>query len=249
MSVISRFRAIFEARGNQIADQMEDPKASLDYSLVRLEDSRLQINQSLIEVSAARRRLESQAEMLGAGIQKTQEQARQAVQGGREDLARIALARKQEAEARLEQLEGNITALERQLEGLKQSQANLDHKISIFRAKKEELKAIYDSSRAQLQMREAISGISADLADVGSSIQRAEARIREIQSRSEAIEGLVAEGVLSDGIENQDALDRELSQASRQQAIEAELARLKGTTLDGPQEELRLPPGADNGGS
>ena len=44
MSVISRFRAIFEARGNQIADQMEDPKASLDYSLYKLEEIRGQMN-------------------------------------------------------------------------------------------------------------------------------------------------------------------------------------------------------------
>ena len=178
MGVFSRFRAIFEARGNQLAEQMEDPRASLDYSLVRLEESRIQINQSLVEVSAARRRLEGQAEALGAMIAKVDDQALQAIKAGREDLARSALLHKQEAQSRLAQLEGNITNLERQLEGLKQSQANLDHKIAVFRAKKEELKAIYNSSRAQLQMRQVLSGISANLADVGSSIERAEARIR-----------------------------------------------------------------------
>ncbi|NIO68639.1 MAG: PspA/IM30 family protein, partial [Anaerolineae bacterium] len=42
MGLLSRFRAIFQAKASQVADEMEDPKASLDYSLVKLEESRRQ---------------------------------------------------------------------------------------------------------------------------------------------------------------------------------------------------------------
>jgi phage shock protein A len=111
---------------------------------------------------------------------------------------------------------------------LKQSQASLEHKIDYFRSKKEELKAIYDSSRAQLQIREALSGVSNDLADVGNTIRRAEARIHEMQSRSEAIEGLVNEGILIDVLQPEvDDIDRQLFLVDRKQAVEDELARLK----------------------
>lgn len=228
MSILSRFTTMFRARANHAADQFEDPKASLDYSLVRLEESRVQLNRSLVEVSAAKNRLEGQREQLSAAVQKHQDQARKAVQAGREDLARIALDRMQEADARRAELDTNIANLDRQAASLKQSQANLEHKIALFRSKKEELKAIYDSSRAQLQMREAVSGISADLTDVGNTIQRVEARIREMQSRSDAIEGLINEGVLTDVLspENDD-IDRELSHIHRVQVVEEELARLK----------------------
>jgi len=231
MNIFSRLAAIFEARANQAADQLEDPKASLDFSLQRLEESRMQISRTLVEVSAARNRLVNQHNSLTAAIEKAQEQAPAAARAGRDDLARIALERKQEAESRQVELEANIANLDRQLESLKQSQVNLDHKIAVFRSKKEELKAIYDSSRAQLQVREAITGISSDLANAGSTIQRAEARIREIQSRADAIEGLIAEGVLPDLLETgSDDIDRELSRISRKQAIEDELARLKAET-------------------
>ncbi len=37
MGLLSRFRAIFQAKANQVADQMEDPKANLDYCLVKWE--------------------------------------------------------------------------------------------------------------------------------------------------------------------------------------------------------------------
>lgn len=228
MSILSRFKAIFQARANEVAEQLEDPKASLDYSLAKLEESRSQISRSLVDVSAAKNRLENQRDQLNAAAQKYEEQAQGAVKADREDLARTALERKQEAESRQTELETNIASLERQVENLKQSQANLERKIALFRSKKEELKAIYDSSKAQLRVREAISGISEDLADVGNTIQRAEARIREMQSRSDAIEGLVAEGVLSDALEpDRDDIDRELSRIGRDHAVEEELARLK----------------------
>jgi len=232
MSIISRFKAIFQARANEVADQFEDPKASLDYSLAKLEESRSQISRSLIEVSAAEKRLKNQRDQLTAAIQKYEQQAQTAVKADREDLARTALDRKQEAESRQAELENNITSLERQLANLKSSQSNLERKIALFRSKKEELKAIYDSSKAQLRVQEAFSGISEDLADVGNTVQRAEARIREMQSRSDAIDGLIAEGVLTDALEpDSDDIDRELARIGRKQAVEEELARLKAEAV------------------
>lgn len=144
-------------------------------------------------------------------------------------MARIVLERKQMAETRQAEVESNVAKLEQQVNTLKQSQSNLDRKIVLFRSKKEELKAIYDSSRAQLRVQEAVSGVSEDLADVGNTLQRAEARIQEMQSRADAIDSLVAEGVLADVLEpGVDEIDRELARLGRSQAIEAELARMKG---------------------
>jgi phage shock protein A len=211
-----------------LAEAFEDPKASLDYSLVRLEENRALITQGLVEVAAARNRLAAQRDLLSAAVEKTQGQAELAVRAGRDDLARIALERRQEAASRQYAVETNLANLDRQAETLKQAQADLDHKIATFRSKKEELKAVYDSARAQLIMRETVTGISGDLADVGNTIRRAEERIREMQSRADAIEGLVAEGVLVDTLEpHLDDLDRQLLLVDHQNNIETELARLK----------------------
>ena len=228
MTILQRFKAIFQAKANSYVDQMEDPKASLDYSLTKLEESRKQITRSLIDVSAAKKRREGQLNQFEQASRKYEEQAQTAIKAGREDLARTALERKQDAKSRQDELEVNIANLERQEENLKKSQATLERKIVLFRSKKEELKAIYDSSKAQIRVQEAITGISEDLADVGNTIQRAEARIREMQSRSDAIEGLIAEGVLTDVLEgDKDDIDRELDRIGREQAVEEELARLK----------------------
>lgn len=228
MSFLARLQAILGAKANQTLERIEDPRAGLDYSLTRLQASLRQISDSLVEVSTARHTLEAQRAQAQKIIDQTEEQARQAVRLGREDLATRALERKAAAQERLNGLNNNIALLDAQVESLKTSQANLRQKIELFLAKKEELKALYDSSRAQLQVKEASTGISKDLADAGHAIQRAEARIQAMQARVEAIDNLVATGALDDTLAPEgDDIDRELARMTRTTNIENELKRLK----------------------
>ncbi len=228
MSFYARLKALFGAKANQAIEGMEDPRASLDYSLTRLQASLRQISDSLVEVSTARRSLEAQRGQAQKAIDKSEEQARQAVRVGREDLATRALERKTVAQERLNGLNDSIASLEAQVESLKTSQANMRQKIELFQSRKEELKALYDSSRAQLQVKEAASGISKDLADAGHAIERAESRIQTMQSRVEAIDDLIAAGALEDVLSPEgDDIDRELANLSRSAAVESELERLK----------------------
>ena len=244
MSFIARLKAIFGAKVNQALDGIEDPRASLDYSLTRLQASLRQISDSLVEVATAKRSLENQYAQAQAAVDKAAEQARQAVRMGREDLATRALERRAAAQERLASLTANIAALDTQVESLKASQANLRQKIELFQAKKEELKALYDSSRAQLQVKEASTGISKDLADAGHAIERAETRIRGMQARVEAIDNLISVGALDDALSPEgDDIDRELAQLSRAAAVESELQRLKAEVAPAlsPMEGNRQP--------
>ena len=236
MSFLARLKAIFSAQASQALDDLEDPRASLDYSLTRLQASLRQISDSLVEVSTARRNLETQRMQLEASIAKYETQARDALAVNREDLAARALERKAAARERLESLQANIETLNTQVDSLKTSQASLRQKIELFQGKKEELKAIYDSSRAQLKVKEAVSGLSKDLSDVGHAIERAEARIRGMQSRVKAIDELVASGALDDALTPGDDIDRELASLSRTAAVEKELEQLKATLQVDPSE-------------
>mgnify|MGYP003429616248 CR=1 FL=1 len=228
MGFISRLQAIFGAKANQALDRIEDPRASLDYSLTRLQASLRQISDSLVEVSAARHTLEAQRGQAEKAVDQAEEQARQAVHLGREDLATRALERKAAAQERLNSLSSNIASLDVQVESLKTSQADMRQKIELFQSKKEELKALYDSSRAQLQVKEAVTGVSKDLADAGHAIDRAEVRIKAMQARVEAIDDLIATGALDDVLApDGDDIDRELSRLTRTATVQSDLERLK----------------------
>lgn len=235
MTLMARLQALFGAKVNQALDGIEDPRASLDYSLTRLQASLRQISDSLVEVATAKRTLESQRAQAQAAVDKAEEQARQAVRLARDELATRALDRKAAAQERLQHLNGNIASLDAQVESLKTSQANLRQKIELFQARKEELKALYDSSRAQLQIKEASTGISKDLADAGHAIERAETRIQAMQSRVEAIDQLINTGALDDALApDGDDIDRELSRLTRTAAVERDLDRLKAEAASEP---------------
>ncbi len=228
MSIFSRIIANFESFANQTIDNFEDPKANLDYSLLKLEQSRAQVSRSLVEVSAAQYRLEGQDRQLTESINRFQDQAQRAMAAGREDLARTALERRFEAQRRQNELRINLGKLSDQVETLKDSQVALERKIALFRSRKEELKALYEASRAQLYLQESLTGISSDLTEAFMTMQRAEARIREMQSRAEAIQGLVNQGVLVEVLSPEsDDIDRELENIDRQKLVGEEFARLK----------------------
>jgi phage shock protein A len=234
MSFFARLKALFGAKVDQTLKGLEDPRADLDYSLTRMQASLRQISDSLVEVSAARRRLEAQHAQVQKNIDKTEEQARQAVTVDREDLATRALERKAVAQEQLNGLINSIASLDAQVESLKASQANLRQKIELFQARKEELKALYDSSRAQLKVKEAASGVSKDLADAAHAIQRAETRIQTMQSRVDAIDDLIATGALEDVLSpDGDDIDRELARLTLTATIESELERLKAEAAEG----------------
>jgi phage shock protein A len=227
MGILARLRAIFLARVNEATEALEDPRSSLNYSLHRLEDNQRAINNSLVEVLAAKKNMHAQRSQLEGNLNRLDDQALTAVQAGRDDLARKALERKQDLMLRLPDLERNIELLEVQVDYLRQGQVELERKTNQLRMKKEELQSMYQASQAQLRVREALSGISADLADVGTTIQRIEERIQAMRSRTEAIDYLVAQGALPDILNTGDDIDRQLLEVNRTQRIEEELARMK----------------------
>ena len=237
MGLLSRISRIFRAEANEALDKMEDPRRALDYGLVELEENLQKVLRSVLDVAANKRKLEMQHERLNENIAKYERQAREALAIDREDMARIALERKQESVARRDELENSISSVDKQLQSLERSQANLRTHIDDFRSRKEELAAVYDAARAQLQVRETLTGVSQDITDVGSAIRRAEERIIETQARVEALDDLVAIGAVEDILSaGKDDIDRELERIGRSAAVDAELKRLKGKA-DGAEEK------------
>ncbi len=230
MGLLTRIGWIFRAEASTALDRVEDPKQALDYGLVKMQENFQKVSRSLLDVAAAKRKLEMQRERLDENIAKYERQAREALSLDREDLARVALERKQESVARRDELERSIGSVDSQMQSLERSRTSLRASIDNFRMRKEELAAVYDAARAQLQVRETLTGVSKEITDVGSAIQRAEDRIVETRARVEALDELVAIGTVEDVLSaDKDDIDRELERIGRSAAVDAELARLKGT--------------------
>ncbi len=168
-----------------------------------------------------------QKEKLLLNIQNLETQARDAVKANREDLARLALERKNGITSQIAGLDQQIASLETEQAKLVAAEQRLSTKVEVFRTKKETIKAQYSAAEAQVKISESVSGISEEMADIGTSIERAESKTDEMKARSAALDELIEQGTLEDITRSGDDIDRELAKVSQKSNVESELARLK----------------------
>jgi phage shock protein A len=244
MGVISRISTIIRAKMSKLLDRAEDPRETLDYSYERQREMLQNVKRGIVEVVTSKKRLELQAQRLNESIARLDQQARQAVTAGREDLARLAIQRKQLAVSQKQGLDTQIGDLENEQQKLTTAEQRLTVKIETFRTRKEVIKAQYAAAEAQVRISESVTGLGEEMADVGLAIERAEEKTEKLKARAGAIDELVAAGTIDDTLTGRgDLLDRELSQIESGHSIDAELAALKAQ-IAGPVAAPQLPPGS-----
>ena len=113
MRLFSRVLMLLKAKASSALDRAEDPRQMVDYAYVQQQELLRQTKRGLIEVAASRIRLERQSKELRIQAPQLEEKAGRALRMGREDLARIALKRKQTILGDLEQLDHQVPALAR----------------------------------------------------------------------------------------------------------------------------------------
>jgi len=227
MGIISRVSTLFKAKVSAALDRAEDPNLTLDYSYEKQLEMLRNVKKGIVEVVTAKKRLELQAANLKNSVDKLDAQARQALSAGREDLARLALERKQLSLSQLQGLQNQIAELENDQQKLTTAEQRLSAKIEAFRTRKEVVKAQYAAAEAQVRIGESFTGLSEEMADVGMALDRAEEKTEKLKARSTAIDELIAAGTLEDISGRGDVLDRELAKANADSAVELEMAQLK----------------------
>jgi phage shock protein A len=185
------------------------------------------VKRGIVEVVTSKKRLELQAANLKISVDKLDGQARQALAAGREDLARMALERKQLSVTQLQGLQSQVNDLEADQQKLTTAEQRLSAKIESFRTRKEVVKAQYAAAEAQVRIGESFTGLSEEMADVGMALDRAEEKTEKLKARSGAIDDLIASGTLEDISGRGDVLDRELAKANADSSIELEMAQMK----------------------
>ena len=239
-SLWERFKMIFGAKVSKALDRAENPTESLDYSYEQQLQLLQNVKRGIADVVTAKKRLQLQQNQLEQSVVKLETQARQALGGGREDLARQALERKSAVQTQLQDLDGQVEQLEQQQEKLGANEKELSARIEAFRSQKEVMKAQYSAAEAQVRIGEAATGIGGRMRDAGAAIERARDKTQQMQARASAMDELIQSGTLEDFTSDKTALDRELSQMASQSQVESELAAMKQEleTGDGGAKEL-----------
>ena len=160
-------------------------------------------------------------------IRTLDEQSRRAIEQDREDLAKLALERKNANMLQLQNLDKQIIDMQTQQDKLEQTEKRLSTKVEEFRSKKEVIKAQYTAAEAQVQIKENLTGISEEMTDVGMAMDKAEDKTEQMKAKAKALDEMIDSGVLTDYTSNKDDIEGELEKMTVKSSVDEELAKLK----------------------
>lgn len=229
MGLFSRAHDIVQAKANRALDKAEKPDEMLDLSYEKMLEQITQVRRALVDIAASRKRIELQEEQLQHSADHLQDQAKQALGAGREDLAREALNRRAAATQQIEQMEPQHQQLIDEENKLSQTLQALQARVNQFRTQKETLKAQYTAAQAMTSVNEGVAGISRSVTDSGAALQRAQDKIAGMQARSTALDELLESGVLENVGSGNDDIQQELDHIGAASQVDDQLAALKAS--------------------
>jgi phage shock protein A len=231
MGLMNRFSNLFKAKTNTVLERLEKPGEMLDYSFEKQRELLNRLRRDVAEVVTAKKRLEMQKAKLVSNTSTLDDQARRALDSNREDLARLALERKNAILQQVASMDNQINDIQMQQQKLEDTERRLSSKVEEFKTRKEVIKAQYSSAEAQVRIKESVTGISEEMSDVGVSLNRAEEKAQKMQAKAQALDEMIDSGVLTDYTTSSDSrggdIETELDKVTLKSSVDDELKKLK----------------------
>jgi phage shock protein A len=214
MGILDRLSRLIRANINDLLKRAEDPEKIIEQAL---EDMRAALRDAREEVAGAmaeQKKLEREQQSYAEQVRAWELKAAEALKGGREDLAREALKRKQQAQTLSEGFAQQVAQQSSLVQQLMTQLKALEAKIQEAEAKKALLLARKKGVEAAETVRRFESKVDAHSAM--EAFEDMERRIEAMEDRYQAM----AEMDRSD-------IEKELAELGGDKAVEDDLARLK----------------------
>ena len=223
MGLLSRLKVRVGALLAPAQDPRQAPRAGCEEQAELLQ----QVQDALADVSAAKLQLAAHTARLREALPGLEEQARQALAAGREDLARLTLQRRHAAALELRALEERVFEVAQEEQTLLLAERSLAARIEAFRARQEVASARYTAAEAQVRIAETLAGVSDGLAQLSGALERTEAKTQYLRARASTLEGLLQPGLDPGLASPPDAVERELACLDADREVDAQLSTLK----------------------
>jgi phage shock protein A len=222
--IISQFTSFLKAGVEGLLQPAEDPRKTFVDPQQHQRDLLARMQEALAQNSALRKRLENRITQLQAKVPQLEEVAKQAVNNGRDDTARLALQQRQLAIIELKSLEASKQEVQLEEQRISIIEQRLTAQIEAMRVRQQMTAVRYTAAESQVMANEAISGVSKELNDLGQSIEQTEQKTEHMQARASAMEQFSDFAALD---LSGDPGARELIQLDIEKAVEQQLAELK----------------------
>lgn len=215
MGIFSRIADIFKANVNDALDKAEDPEKMLKQMVLEMEESVNKATLAVANAIANEKSLERKIEKARRDSLEWETKASQALQAGREDLARAALERKVISDKNFQDLQPIYQQAKETTNKLRSQLNSLKAKLEEARARQSTLIARSQAAKAQKQIAQSISGVGAD---AFSKFDKYEEKIEKLEAESSAFEELANEST---------SLDEEFKLLSKSSNVDQQLLELK----------------------
>lgn len=213
MGVFSRLSDIINSNINSMLDKAEDPEKIARLIIQEMEDTLVEVRAAAARAMADKKQAERDIVTLGARREDWASKAELAVEKGREDLARGALAAKQRCDREIEALQNTLKAIDEisihRQEDLEKLQAKLDEAKTKLRA----LVIRREAAEHRIAMRSRM-----EVNRIDGSMERY-ARMERKVDEMEAYADLINVGDRS--------LEAQFQELAAEESIEAELEAIK----------------------
>jgi len=214
MGIFSRFTDIVNSNINAILDKAEDPEKIVRLMIQEMEDTLVEVRSAAARSIADRKESSRTLKALQREADDWQSKAELAIDKGRDDLAKAALAEKSRVRKSIDVIEVTRDALEEGLAKLNADVGRLEEKLADAKARQKAILARHEAASRQLDVRKKIHDHRID--DALGRFEGFERRIDGIEGRVEAYDV----GARKD-------LNQEFSDLESADAVEAELQDLK----------------------
>ena len=214
MGIFSRFNDIVNANINTMLDKAEDPNKLVRLLIQEMDESLVELRSGAARHIAQHKELTRQHNTAMAKVEEWQSRAELAINKGRDDLARSALAQKHQAAEQAELLSAELIDYQQLLDNVNEDAACLEVKMSQARSRQQSLLARHCQATSRLKIKKQLD--SHKIEDVLVRFESFEQKVTAIESEVESFE-------LGQG----QSVEAQFNQLARDESIEQELNRLK----------------------
>ena len=219
MTIFSRMTDIVNSNLNALLDKAEDPEKMVRLIIKEMEDALVEVRSTAARAIADRKALERRREWFAGEVEEWQRKAEVAVEKGRDDLAKRALAERNKSREGADALQRELGLLGETLEKLNEDVGALQAKLKDAKARQNALVVRSQAAQTRLGVRRRL-----DHHNVDEALQRFESYERKMDD---------LEGQIESYDMGQKTLADEIADLEKDERVEDQLQALKAGMASG----------------
>mmetsp|Transcript_43708 Transcript_43708/g.132967 ORF Transcript_43708/g.132967 Transcript_43708/m.132967 type:complete len:326 (-) Transcript_43708:100-1077(-) len=237
MNLIDRFVRVAKGNMNNVLNSLESPEKIMNQAVQDMQSDLIKVRQTYSEVTATQRKLlKEKADNEDKG-EEWYGRAQLALRRGRDDLAREALARRQQYAEAANGVQSQIDVQAASLDKLYEGMGSLEEKILEAKAKKEQYVARAKTAEGVTKVNDMLGGLTGKTSM--DAFRRMEEKVEALEAAAEAsaeMSGL--KGYILPGSE-ESKLEQEFALLEGSAEVDRELEKMKSKLLSGSAESKR----------